>query len=131
MSVEHTSLLVAFCLYTLVWIFFATNFNYPYFTQCFTKFQKLWTYLQCKFSNLVEKSWYQSIMQFIILNTETVFPAAVKNSFDMPDVDKSRTCVLYVLKTIYFTNVLIWSFSNKYIHKKLFRFPSTKAIFKK
>ena len=32
---EHTSLIVATCLYTLVWIFLASNINKPYFAQYF------------------------------------------------------------------------------------------------
>ena len=48
------------------------------------------------------------------------FSAAVKNNFNMPGGDKSRTCVRYVLEIINFTNCRTWLFSNKYIHEQNF-----------
>ena len=35
---------------------------------------------------------------------EKFFSVAIKNNFNMPGVDKSRTCVRYVLEIINFTN---------------------------
>ena len=45
LSVEDTSLLVAICLFTLGWIFFATNISYQYFTQHVAQFEKMWSNL--------------------------------------------------------------------------------------
>ena len=42
LSMEHTTLLVAIYLYTLVWVFFTTNNSYTFFTQYFARFEKLW-----------------------------------------------------------------------------------------
>ena len=67
-----------------------------------------------------KKSWYQSIMQFLIPKRRNFFSTAVKNNFNMPGVDKSRTCVRYVLEIINFTNCRTWLFSNKYIHEQNF-----------
>ena len=70
---------------------------------------------RCKFSYLVKKSQYQSIMQFLILKHRNLFFAAVKNNFNMPGVDKSRMCVCYIFKIINFTNCCTWLFPNKYV----------------
>ena len=59
---------------------------------------------RCKFSHQAKKSQYQSIMQFLIPKQRNFFFAAVKNNFNMTDINKSRTYVRYVLKIINFTN---------------------------
>ena len=43
-------------------------------------------------------------MQFLIPKQRNFFSAAVKNNFNMPGGDKSRTCVCYVLEIKNFTN---------------------------
>ena len=48
---------------------------------------------------------------------EKFFSVAIKNNFNMPGVDKSRTCVRYVLEIINFTNCRTWLFSKKYVHE--------------
>ena len=68
---------------------------------------------RCKSSHVVKTSWYQSIMQFHIPKQRNLCSAAVKNNLNMPGIEKSRTCVRYVLDIINFTNFCIWLFSNK------------------
>ena len=51
---------------------------------------------------------------------EKLFFPAIKNNFNMPGVDKSRTCVRYALEIINFTNCRTWLFSNKYVHEHNF-----------
>ena len=43
------------------------------------------------------------------------FSAAVKNNFNMPGIDKLRTCISYLLKIVNFTNSCTWLISNKYV----------------
>ena len=45
---------------------------------------------QGKFSHLVKKSQFQSIMQFLISRQTNFFSSAVRNNFSMPGADKLR-----------------------------------------
>ena len=51
------------------------------------------------------------------------FSTAVKNNFNMPGVDKSRTCVRYVLEIINFTYCRLDYFLTSTFTNKTFQFP--------
>ena len=75
--------------------------------------QEIWSIFQfsrCKISHLVKKSQYQSIKQFLIPKQRNTFLTAVKNSFNMTGIDKSRTSICYLLEIINFTNYHTWLF---------------------
>ena len=75
----------------------------------------IFQFSQCKFSHIVNKSQYQSIIQYFIPKQRNFSSAAVQNSFNMPGVDKLCPCIRYVIKIINFTNCHTCSFSYKYL----------------
>ena len=58
--------------------------------------QPIFQFTWCKFSNLIKKSQYLTIMQFLIPKQRNVFSAAVKSNFNIPVVDKLCMCVLRI-----------------------------------
>ena len=70
----------------------------------FRKYNPFFSFHDASFPTYSKKSWYQSIMQFLIPKQGNLFSAAFKNNFNMPGVDKSCTCVRYILEIINFTN---------------------------
>ena len=69
----------------------------------------------------------KSIMQFLIPKQRTFFSAAVRNNFNISGLDKSRTCVFYLLETQSQEITQSWHFSAAivYVIAKLFRYFQT------
>ena len=70
----------------------------------------------------VDKSQYQSIMQFLNPKQGTFFSVDVKNNFNMSCVDKSQTCVCHRTQNRKFYKLpyILDYFYNKYVHKQNF-----------
>ena len=92
------------------------------------KIQSIFQFSRCKFSHLLTKSQYQSIMQFLIPKQRNFFSAAIKNNFNISRVDKLHTCVCYVLEIIIYKLLYLIIFYQLRSQTQLFSFLSTKAI---